>query len=173
VIELSRVCSLNESIMMIHVRFLQRGRLFAALLLLSVTLLAVAGCGGTKVYPVSGQINFKGKSMAGTGGITFVPLVQKEGALMAGGEVAADGTYKLTTVKPGDGAMVGEYRVVITQVTVVEPKPVADGEKAPAIVAALTPDQLIPAIYGDHATSPLTATVKAENNTINFELPHK
>jgi hypothetical protein len=156
--------------MMIHVRFPQLGRL---LLLSGVTLVAVAGCGSSKVYPVSGQINFNGKPLSGTGSITFIPVVQKEGTPMAGGEVLSDGTYKLTTVKEGDGALVGDYRVVITQVTVLEPKKVPDGEAAPPIVAALTPEQLIPVIYGDHVKSPLTATVKAENNTINFELPVK
>jgi hypothetical protein len=165
--------SLHESILMISVRFLQRGRLSAAILCLLVALLTVAGCGSAKVYPVSGQVNFNGKPMAGTGSITFIPVVQKEGAPMAGGEVLADGTYKLTTVKPNDGALAGEYRVAITQVTSVEPMPVPDGEAAPAVVAALKPDQLIPAVYGDHVNSPLTATVKPETNTINFELPHK
>jgi hypothetical protein len=158
---------------MIDVRFL-RGRLWFVLPVVLAALLATTGCGSAvKAYPVSGQVNFNGKPMAGTGSITFVPIVQTEGAMMAGGEVAADGTYKLTTSSPNDGAMTGEYRVVITQVTVVEPKPVADGEKPPAVVAALAPDQLIPAIYGDHAKSPLTATVKVGNNKIDFELPVK
>jgi hypothetical protein len=165
--------SLHESILMIPARFLPLGRLLAAILCLPVALLAVAGCGSAKVYPVSGRVNFNGKPMAGTGSITFIPVVQKEGAPMAGGEVLANGTYQLTTVKANDGALAGEYRVAITQVTSVEPQPVPDGEAAPAVVAALPPDQLIPAIYADHVNSPLTATVKAENNTINFELPHK
>jgi hypothetical protein len=154
-------------------RFLPPGRLFATIVFSTMALFVMAGCGSAKVYPVSGQVNFNGKPMAGTGSITFIPVVQKEGSPMAGGEVLADGTYKLTTVKINDGAMAGDYKVVISQVTSVEPKPVADGEAAPAVVAALKPDQLIPAIYADHANSPLTATVKAESNTINFELPHK
>jgi hypothetical protein len=165
--------SSHESILMIPVRFLQHGRRSAAILFSSAALLVVVGCSSAKVYPVSGQINFKGKPMAGTGSITFIPVVQKEGAPMAGGEVLADGTYKLTTVNANDGAMAGDYRVVISQVTSVEPKPAADGEAAPKVVGALTPDQLIPAIYADHAKSPLTATVKAEKNTINFDLPIK
>lgn len=165
--------SLPESTLMIPVRSLHSGRLLAAALFCSVVLLVVAGCGSPKVYPVSGQINFNGQPMAGTGSITFIPMVQKEGAPMAGGEVLADGTYQLTTVKANDGALAGEYRVVITQVTSVEPQAAPDGQAAPAVVAALRPEQLIPANYGDHANSPLTATVKAENNTINFDLPLK
>jgi hypothetical protein len=61
--------------------------------------------------------------------------------------------------------------VVVTQVTVKEPIPSADGS-APTPVEGphVAPQDQIPAIYSDPTASPLTAKVEAKENTIDFEL---
>jgi len=131
--------------------------------------LAAAGCGGPKVYPVSGTVKFEGKPMKGGGSITFVPTGKQEGKT-GGGLIAEDGTYTLTSYKPGDGSMAGEFRVVITQVTEQEGKATGDGEKSSRSVSVVAKEDRIPEIYGDTFKSPLTAKVEAKENKLDFDL---
>ena len=138
----------------------------------SVALVALGtaiGCGSSKVYPVKGKVTFEGKSMKGGGTISFVPLGNQAGKT-AGGEIKEDGTYELTTNKPGDGSMEGEFRVVITQVTEQEPERSRDGEKAARKGRSLPEADRIPEVYSDAYKSPLTAKVEAKSNEIDFDL---
>src|SRR5687767_3070887 len=98
-----------------------------ALMVAAIGVSWIIGCSNEiPVYPVEGQVNFEGQPMAGGGSIALVPLTDQEG-MAAGGEIAADGTYRLTTRSPGDGSMVGEFRVLINQVTEQEPENTEDG----------------------------------------------
>lgn len=136
-----------------------------------VAVVVSAGCDSANpVYPVQGKVTFEGNDLVGGGSIAFVPLGNQAGKT-AGGEIAADGTYKLTTYKQGDGSMAGEFRVVITQVVEREPEPSRDGEKPGIPVTVVAPADRIPAIYSDHQQSPLIATVENKSlNEINFNL---
>jgi hypothetical protein len=108
--------------------------------------------------------------MAGGGSIAFVPLDGQAGKT-AGGEIAADGSYQLTTYEPGDGSMVGRFRVVITQVVEREPPPSEDGQPPPQATPAVPLADRIPAKYSDYQNSPLMAEVKAQDiNELNFPL---
>jgi hypothetical protein len=138
----------------------------------AVVLAVSLGCGDgqVSVYRVRGKVTFEGKPMAGGGSIAFVPLGDQAGKT-AGGEIAADGTYELTTYKPGDGSMAGEFRVVITQVTEREPDPTRDGERPGTSITVVGKADRIPAVYSDAQNSPLTATVEAKSlNELNFDL---
>jgi hypothetical protein len=132
------------------------------------------GCNGDNpVYPVQGKITFEGKPMVGGGSISFLPLGNQPGKT-AGADVDENGTYKMTTYRPGDGSMVGEFRVVITQVVEKEPEATPDGQKAPKAVSTVPPQDRIPTIYGDPMNSPLRATVEAKGmNELNFNLERK
>jgi hypothetical protein len=135
---------------------------------------AAAGCGASgdvEVYPVKGQVTFNGKPMVGGGSIAFYPVGAQEGKA-AGGFINEDGTYELTTYDDGDGSMPGEFRVIVTQVTVKEGAPTADGERAPAAsISTVAEADRIPSIYSDPYNSPLTARVEAkELNELNFTL---
>jgi hypothetical protein len=135
-------------------------------------LAAALGCSSEfPVYPVQGRVNFEGKPMVGGGSISFVPLKEQEGKTAAG-EIAADGSYRLTTNVDGDGSMPGEYRVVIVQQVDQEPQRTGDGEEALVIPASTLPvADRIPAIYADPTKSPLRATVEAQSeNKIDIEL---
>jgi hypothetical protein len=139
-----------------------------------IALIWLAGCGSSgnlSVYPVKGKITFEGQPMKGGGAITFVPTGGQAGA-QGGGEIKEDGTYELTTYEPGDGSIVGDFRVVITQVTVKEPTPAPDGSApTPADGPNVAPADQIPQIYGDYTNSPLTAKVEAKpNEAMNFDL---
>lgn len=133
------------------------------------------GCGSSKVpvYPVEGKVTFEGKPLPGGGTIAFVPLKSQEGKT-AGGEIDANGRFRLSTHSSGDGSMAGEFRVVITQAAHKEPEPSPDGTKAPKAGSILPAHDRIPPIYSDHHNSPLTATVEAKSlNELTFDLKRK
>lgn len=127
------------------------------------------GCGGAKVYPVKGTVTFEGKPMKGGGSIAFMPTGNQPGRT-GGGTIQEDGTYELTTDKPGDGSMTGEFRVVIHQSTDREPDATKDGERAGRAVSVVGEAERIPPVYSDPAKSPLTVKVEAKDNVINLEL---
>jgi hypothetical protein len=107
--------------------------------------------------------------MKGGGSISFVPKDGQAGKA-AGGEIKEDGTYELMTHKPGDGSMVGDFRVVIHQSTEREPGQTKDGERVGRAISVVPAADRIPAIYADAMNSPLTAKVEAKANEINLDL---
>jgi hypothetical protein len=133
-------------------------------------LAAAVGCGGDPtVYPVRGKVTWEGKPMAGGGSISFVPLTSMKGKA-AGGFIAEDGTYTLTTHREGDGSMAGEFRVVVTQQTEKEPQRTEDG-KAAAKGTSLPAADRIPPIFSDTYQSPVKVKVEAKSlNEINIDL---
>lgn len=136
-----------------------------------LVLLAAAGCSDNfTVYPVAGKVSLEGKPMQGGGSISLVPVGDQPGKA-AGGNIAEDGSYKLSTYGDGDGSIPGEFRVVISQVTFNEGKPTGEGEErvTNAVRTVAAADQ-IPAIYADSMKSPLRATVEEKTNEINFDL---
>jgi hypothetical protein len=85
-----------------------RWRLVALLILV-----AAAGCGGSKLYPVEGKVIFPDDTPLTAGTVEFGP-VDKDAILAPRGEIQADGTFRMSTFKEGDGAPEGEYRVLVT-----------------------------------------------------------
>lgn len=131
------------------------------------------GCGGSRsdMVPVSGKVTYEGKVVT-EGTITFYPVA---GGRPSTGPIGSDGNYKLSSVEPGDGAMLGDHKVAIEARKVVSSGPVIktfedelsqDGSlpKAPKII------WLVPETYSTPDTSDLTATVKDETNKINFDI---
>lgn len=89
---------------------------FSALLLMTVSL---AGCGKTQqapeTIPVSGVVRFKGSPLT-KGTVTLQPINDGSGVGQrpAIGEIDAAGTFTLSTYTAGDGALPGNYHVLIT-----------------------------------------------------------
>jgi hypothetical protein len=87
--------------------------------LLSAALMALAplaGCGAKAVgvdgtVPVKGTVKLKGAPLAGAT-VTFAP---SGSGRSASATTDPQGTFQLTTLKPGDGAMPGEYKVTISK----------------------------------------------------------
>ena len=127
------------------------------------------GNGNVQVYPVSGQVRFNGEPMQGGGGIALVPTSPTSGQA-AGGVIDEMGNYTLSTYGEGDGSMVGEFRVMITQTVMKEPEPTKDGEAAPKPAKAVPDDKRIPLIYADPKGSPLIIKVEPKVNDIPLEL---
>jgi hypothetical protein len=132
-------------------------------LLIAGICLVAAGCGesgAVKVYPVKGKVMFKGKPLVGGGSIALVPLTNQPGKT-AGGRIADDGTFTLTTYKEGDGSMTGEFRVNVFQEVFKEGKNSGDGQPASRAQADVPPADRIPEICQDPKNSPLKLEVKA------------
>ncbi len=124
------------------------------------------GCGAPTIpmSPVSGTIylddkplTLSGKYTSGT--VTFVP---ESGGTFAYGDIQADGTYRLTTVKKHDGASPGQYRVMV----------VATQYESDSPEAAMK--VLVPEKYASDSRSGLTAEVQGnKENVIDLKLVSK
>ena len=138
-----------------------RVRLVCALLMIFAIAIVAGGCskqGRMETAPVSGKVTYRGKAVP-TGTVMFVP---GEGPA-ATGEIGSDGSYKLTTFSPGDGAVIGTHKVTITALQ-------GMGNVLPEQRSA-TPPPLVPAKYLSGETSGLVAEVKAKTkNEVNFDL---
>lgn len=144
--------------------FLGRGLLVC----LAVVSLAGGGCSRRrgpvlpKTYPVTGIVSFAGKPLPGAT-VMFNPVAGDGYGSIALTDAA--GRYKLTTFKPADGVVPGDYKVAITKMELGD-----SGSDSPAAVAP-DPRNLLPARYANDATSGLKATVEAKpDNTFDFSL---
>jgi hypothetical protein len=129
-----------------------------------VLLACVAGCGGPKLYPVQGKVEYTDGKPATDLVDCKVEFESIDGKIdghgvSAQGAIQLDGTFHLTTLKPNDGALLGGHRVLIM--------PPVPGGDAPARPHALHPR------YADYETSGLTATVEAKVNAITLTLERR
>jgi hypothetical protein len=119
----------------------------------------LTGCGGSGIHPVEGKVVWKdgtpAKELAGAQVIFDLPEKQTS----ARGTVQPDGTFRLTTKQPNDGALEGDYKVMIIEIGR-KPLGGADGtELAPGAMDSR---------YSDPSTTDLTATVKPGPNPITL-----
>ena len=123
--------------------------------LVGALLVGLPACtGGPRTFPVKGTVMYNGK-MVPKGTVLFTPV---NGGPTATGEINEDGTYRLTTYKPGDGACIGEYRVVIMAMEPLRGEP------------PTAPPPLIPDKYSSLALSDLKANVQERDNVCDFTL---
>jgi len=87
-----------------------------ASLVLAVGLVVFAGqgCGtGKRLVKVDGVLTWKDGTPISGAMVTFVP--EGEGGRDAAGLTGKDGTFNLTTYNAGDGALPGDYKVLVTK----------------------------------------------------------
>ena len=158
-------------------------------LLVLVALTLTVGCSvedssHPKTYPVSGTVKFNGSAVEGAT-ITFQLTEGKENAI---GSTDKSGKYTLSTFKPNDGAVAGQYKVSITKYDVepiktsaLPPGQIASGDlpadyAAPAInvgggKGSTGPKNSLPAKYANADSSALRALVEtAGENKFDFDL---
>ena len=132
----------------------RKARRFAAAGLLA---LAAVGCTGEGPYPVDGKVTWAdgspAKELAGSQVVFELP----EKRTSARGVVAADGTYALTTNRPGDGALVGHHKVCILE----NLKPLGRWEGDTTLA-----DPVLDGKFGHLDDSGLRADVQHGHNTI-------
>lgn len=121
-------------------------------------LVFLAGC-GSGIYPVEGQVVWKDGKPAKElqNGQVIFDLPDKQTS--ARGTIQADGSFTLTTKKPNDGALPGEYKVLIVEVG----RKALGGPDGSAIAPGAMDTR-----YSDPSTSDLKATVKAGQNKITL-----
>jgi len=74
---------------------------------------SMAGCGGKYTpVPVSGVVTLDGKPVEGAT-VYFYPVGDEREGRPATGNTDKNGEYRLSTMKPGDGALRREYRIVV------------------------------------------------------------
>jgi hypothetical protein len=123
-------------------------------------LLVALGCsssGELTTAPVSGKVTYNGKPVP-NGTVMFVP----DQGPAATGEIAKDGSYRLTTYNDGDGAVLGNHKISITALQ--------DTSGALPEQRSGTPKALVPRKYLSHETSGLTAEVQSGDNVVDFSL---
>jgi len=100
------------------------------------------------LIPVKGKVTYKGQPVT-KGVIQFEPDGYGRPAT---GQLQSDGTFELSTLKPGDGVVAGEHRISIIEL-----------DKSLAKDRALKK-------YGSPNTSRLTAEVSSEKTEFAFDL---
>ena len=118
----------------------------------------VAGCGGG-LQPVEGKVVWEDGSPATELAGSHVVFDLPEKQTSARGIIEADGSFRLTTSQPNDGALAGEYKVLILEAN---RKPLGGPD----------PTELAPGVmdsrFSDPSTSDLRATVNRGPNQITL-----
>lgn len=127
----------------------------AAAALLAALALGSAGCGSRK-YPVHGTVTLDDGTPL-TKGLVIFERVDGGTPLSPRGNVGQDGTYALSTEKPGDGVPPGRYKVLVNPL---------DGSDVPDELKDLPFDIK----YTKFATSGLEYTVPTGDNDFSFKL---
>jgi hypothetical protein len=116
------------------------------------------GCGGTRPYPVSGQVVYDDGQVASDLAGSDVVFTSDELKVSSSGEIDGNGRYALTMKRKGDGALPGKYKVVI-----VPPDP-GGGDDPNRKVRTLP----FPKKYTSPTKTDLSATVEAKANDITL-----
>jgi len=123
---------------------------------LAALLLFVAGCGGEDWGYLEGKVKLNGTPV-GPGSITLEPVDgTRAGSVGSFGE---DGRYSIMSAGRKEGALPGEYRVLIH-----------GGENFGEETGGPPPASKIPARYGDMASSDLRVTIEPGKKTLDFDL---
>lgn len=83
--------------------------------LAAVGVLALPGCGGSKLayVPVTGRVTLGGKPLVGVEVAFYPEAPGKDGLPYSQAVTGPDGRYKLTCINKKDGAVVGKHRVTV------------------------------------------------------------
>ena len=122
--------------------------------------LLLCGCGkGDGPFPVEGKVVWEDGTPATELANAIVIFDLPEKQTSARGNIQADGTFKLTTHKPNDGALAGDYKVLIIEVG-----RKSGGGPDPSDIAPGVMDSM----YSDPTNTDLLATVKPGINQVTL-----
>lgn len=125
----------------------------------AVCAVLLVGCGKSETVPVTGTVMFKGQPAANA----EVMFNAKQGRL-ATGVTDESGKFTLSTAKPNDGAMPGEYIVTLAEYYPPEKPPPMPRDGGPLPTR-------FPPNYGNPSKSPLTVTVERNGkNDFQFDV---
>ncbi len=130
---------------------------FAVWLLSTVVAVSLAGCGesnplsGVKVYPVKGKVTLPDGKPLASGKVTFVAT---KSTITSAANIESDGSFTFKGGANGDGLPEGEYKVRLE----------GGGTSGPRKGGSPFPSK-----YLDEDWSDLTATVKPDETSNNFD----
>jgi hypothetical protein len=129
-------------------------------LLAALLLGGLVGCGGPRLYPVAGRLVWEDGSPAKelAGGLVVLEAV--DAPMGARGDIEADGTFRVMTSRPGDGAREGRHRVLI------EARRLSEGELA----GRREPSPVLDPRQGSFETSGLEVNVERKDNQVTLKL---
>ena len=140
-------------------------RQFIALTLIYSVIAGLTGCSlgaPPKPIPVTGRVAVNGKPLT-KGLISFVPLAgESDEARPSTSVIQPDGTYKTSSFKDGDGLPAGRYKIVVTSD--------AQSLTAEEMAAGKKPVSMIPQIYTNSLTTPLTLEVIDDGTPIEHDV---
>ena len=119
-----------------------------------VLLFGVLGC-GSRPYPVRGTVTLEDGTPVTAGTVVFEQR-DVEKPMSARGAIQSDGKFELSTLRPGDGAVPGLYRVLVA--------PPAQPPDAPPVKSSFD------SRYSEFSTSGLEFEVKSEPNDYAIRL---
>lgn len=130
------------------------------LMIVSLCLAILSGCGDDpqSVHEVVGHL-FVGDQPAENASIAFHPVDPSLSRACPVGITAADGSFRLTTYKRGDGAPAGEY--IVTVIWPDETKPVDECD-----CPSLEDHDRLRGVYADRNSSPIRATIAPGRNDV-------
>jgi hypothetical protein len=137
-------------------------------LFLLVPLVVLAGCGrGPVMVPVSGVVTLDGAPVADAN-VMFAP---RGDGRPAEGKTDAAGKFSLTTEKPNDGAMEGDYEVTVTGVRTVGA--VANPDGTSGDISQVREEWFLPKKYARRDSSGLTQKVTKGMAPVELKLTAK
>jgi hypothetical protein len=123
--------------------------------------LAWTGCGSKiSTYPVTGTVRFEDGSPVPVAAVEFR---HEESGLSARTKVDATGAFSLGTFATDDGALAGNYQVIVTQYFSAPPRTARVRMAAGHVSHDAGADVRIAAEVGDFSTSPLRAEVRPDS----------
>lgn len=144
----------------------------------AVILATMSGCkdGGAGTVPVEGTVTLDGAPVEGAS-VVFMPLA---GGPQSTGQTDASGKFKLTTVNPGDGAVVGTHAVAVSKSEAVA-SATADPNSPQGTQLSGAPtggrpkpaQSLLPSKYSDASNSGIKIEVKSGMEPVKIELSSK
>jgi hypothetical protein len=150
-------------------------------LFLCPVLLATAGCGNQNLSKVEGVVTLDGAPLSGAT-VSFMPVGQGRAA---SGLTDGDGYFQLTTFRTDDGALAGDYRVIVVVDDVEKRDLTTDEGMREARLGTMTPQgkkkqaekkskkpSHVPEIYRDIKKTPLKEVVPT-NGKIELALRSK
>jgi len=150
----------------------------SAFVLFALTQLFNVGCGSTADTPelssVTGSVMVDGEPVT-EGQITLIPNPESgsQGPSFVG-QIRDDGSFSIYGPNGVEGAMPGEYQVVIYAVPATHEELMKAAQNGRLKRSDFVHDSLIPPVYQNHKSTPLKIVVKAEQeNQYQFELKHQ
>jgi hypothetical protein len=116
----------------------------------------IAGCGSGR-YPVTGKVSYEDGSPLVEGNVVGEATVNGK-LVSVQGNVGKDGTFAWGGEKAGDGALPGNYRVIVL------PRGLGDSEVSEGILPAVEKK------FTSFETSEITFEVKNKKNELNIKV---